>query len=44
MVDRGTIDNVMSIDKLQKTGEGFQDLIKTNMILKDFDGIMSQAK
>ena len=44
LVDGGTTVNVMPIATFQKLGKGPKDLIKTNMILKDFKGNTSEAR
>jgi hypothetical protein len=44
MVDGGAAVNVMSMTKFRKLGKRSEDLIKTNVILKDFKGDTSEAQ
>ena len=41
LVDRGAAVNIMSYAMLRKLGKGSEDLTKTDMMLKDFEGIVS---
>jgi hypothetical protein len=44
LIDRGAVINIMSYVMYQKLGKGDQDLTKTDMMLKDFEGNVSPAK
>ena len=43
LIDGGAAINIMPYVMFRKLGKGDQDLTKTNMMLKDFDGNVSQA-
>jgi hypothetical protein len=38
MVDWGVVVNIMSMTTFKNLGKGIDDLIKTNVVLKDFGG------
>jgi len=44
LIDRGVAINIMPYVMFQKLGKGDQDLTKTDMMLKDFEGNVSPAK
>ena len=44
LIDRGVAINIMPYVMYQKLGKGDQDLTKTDMMLKDFEGNVSPAK
>ena len=44
LIDGGAAINIMPYVMYQKLGKGDQDLTKTNMMLKDFEGNVSPAK
>jgi hypothetical protein len=44
LIDGGAAINIMPYVMYQKLGRGYQDLTKTDMMLKDFEGNVSPAK
>ena len=44
LIDGGAAINIMPYVMYQRLGKGDQDLTKTNMMLKDFEGNVSPAK
>ena len=44
LVDRGATVNLMPYTTYRKHGKGLEDLIKTDMMLKDFEGNASQTR
>jgi hypothetical protein len=44
LIDGGAAINTMPYEMYQKLGKGDQDLSKTDMMLKDFEGNVSPAK
>ena len=43
LVDGGAVVNIIPYAKLRKLGKGSEDLTKTDMMLKDFEGVVSPA-
>ena len=43
LVDGGAAVNIMTYAMLRKLGKGQDDLTKTDMMLKDFEGVVSPA-